>query len=149
MTKSLKNKTVNSGIRIANKLDVNAILTHRKQCLAYLSSYQNIIEPGDTKGYLIVFEFNNQIVGSARLDISGSTGTITRVVTDLNYRSSGVGSSLVKHLINKAHDSKLSTLKLRCLAANYKFYEKLGFNKDGKSYLENNQKYYNMKLHLS
>ena len=133
---------------MASSRDYEAILMHRKECLSYLKNYKNVLEIGDTKGLLIVYEINNGIVGSARLDVLNNSGIITRVVTDPKHRNSGVGKSLVEYLINESKNMKLHNLTLRCLATNCQFYEKLGFKIDGDSYLEGDNRYYNMQMQI-
>jgi N-acetylglutamate synthase-like GNAT family acetyltransferase len=146
-TKSPKSK--NDGfIRVAKNRDFLTILTHRKDCLQYLRSYTNTIESGDKDGFLVVYELNSEIVGSARLDVDKDIGTLTRVVTSADYRNSGVGSALVIYLIDYAQNINVKKIKLRCLINKYSFYERLGFEKIGKSYKDDNNRYYNMQLNL-
>lgn len=129
--------------------DLPVILNHRSDCLSYLKSYKNIIEQGDKKDYLVVCEIDGHIAGSARLDIKSTVGTITRVVTSSDNRKNGIGSSLVRHLIDYAKSRNLSKVELRCLSKNYEFYHRLGFVQDGPGYIENNLHYRNMKMEIS
>ncbi len=131
---------------MADKKDYSAILKQRKSCFNYLKDYENVIEVGDKLGLLIVYESEGKVIGSARLDSHGTSGIITRVVTANDYRKNGVGSSLVKYLIEYAKNNGIEIITLRCLSENFEFYHKLGFVKDGKQYVERNLDYQNMKM---
>ncbi len=76
------------------------------------------------------------LVGLASLfivgKIEGRTGLVEGVVVDRNYRRQGIGSSLMKAIINQAKRLKLSHLDLTSRPARIeanKFYRKLGFSR--------------------
>ncbi|MEH2460068.1 GNAT family N-acetyltransferase [Nostoc sp.] len=73
---------------------------------------------------------NERIVGSARLrEVSGELGLISYVAVLPEFCNQGIGSKLIKKLIDKAQENKLKILSLRARTTALNFYEKLGFQK--------------------
>lgn len=64
-------------------------------------------------------------------------GHVEDVLIDPAYRGRGLGSRLIRHIINVAREEKLSRLELNALNDNHaarKMYEKLGFTTDSMAY---------------
>ena len=90
--------------------------------------------------YLHVAEHNKKVVGfisfSWRLNIysEGLIGRIEELIIDEKYRNKGIGGRMVKDVITLCKKKKINCLYLTSafhrLEA-HKFYEKLGFKKDG------------------
>ena len=79
---------------------------------------------------LVVFN-NYKVIGTASLylleKIDCIAGQIEDVVVDEKFRGKGIGSSLVKALIEKAKKANCYKVMLNCKKENKGFYDRLGF----------------------
>ena len=75
---------------------------------------------------------NNKIVGSARLrELSTELGSIAYVAVLPEFQNQGIGTKLIKKLLETAKDKKLKHLRLRSRISAFNFYQKLGFSPEG------------------
>ena len=74
---------------------------------------------------------NHKVIGTASLylleKIDCIAGQIEDVVIDEKFRGKGIGSSLVKILIEKAKKANCYKVMLNCKKENKGFYDRLGF----------------------
>ena len=91
----------------------------------------------------IVAKLENEIVGFAGLKIIFDEADIMNIVVKKSYRKNGIGSLLLKNLINIANNLNLNTLILEVNEKNLNaihLYESFSFEKIGtrKNYYKNN-----------
>ena len=84
--------------------------------------------------HIVVCVYGNHVVATAALIIERKidcrvAGHIEDVVVSKNHRGSGMGSVLVKELIEVARREKCYKVILNCSDENVPFYRKLGFSK--------------------
>ncbi len=78
-----------------------------------------------------VVEVKGQIVALAGLLVNGKEGEIEPVVVSSPYRSRGIGTMLVRHVVEQARCMRVSYLGVRPVARNKEaisFFVKLGFD---------------------
>ncbi len=90
----------------------------------------------------IVAKLNNNVVGFAGLKIMVDEVDIMNVVVKKDLRNQGIGSLLLKNLINLAKELNASSISLEVMEENYPaihLYQQFGFEKCGlrKNYYEN------------
>ncbi len=71
---------------------------------------------------------NRDAVGTGRLE---PTGKIGRIAVLPQYRGTGVGGLIMRHLVNHATESGFTRVYLHAQVAARSFYERLGFRADG------------------
>jgi predicted GNAT family N-acyltransferase len=76
---------------------------------------------------------NRDAVGTGRLE---PTGKIGRVAVLPQYRGTGVGSLIMRHLVNQATESGFTRVYLHAQVSAQGFYERLGFTADGPAFDE-------------
>ncbi len=72
-------------------------------------------------------------VGTGRLE---PTGKIGRVAVLPQYRGTGVGSLIMRHLVNQATESGFTRVYLHAQVAAQGFYQRLGFTAEGPAFDE-------------
>ncbi|MDE7282220.1 MAG: ribosomal protein S18-alanine N-acetyltransferase [Lachnospiraceae bacterium] len=95
-------------------------------------AFKEMIEKEDARYY--VAELNGQVVGGCGLLLVAGEGNITNVVIDKNVRNKGIGTKLLKFMIDDGYLNGLNafTLEVRVSnAAAIHVYEKLGFFSEG------------------
>lgn len=78
--------------------------------------------------HVLVLAQNRDAVGTGRLE---PTGKIGRVAVLPQCRDAGVGSLIMRHLVNHATESGFTRVYLHAQVAARSFYERLGFRADG------------------
>ena len=74
-----------------------------------------------------VAELNRASVGTTATCVLGRVAWIAMVLVDVNARSRGVGTALLKHALNYLDERKVVTVRLDATPAGQPIYEKLGF----------------------
>ena len=87
----------------------------------------------DEKSLHFVMYDQNQAIATARLLENNSIG---RVAVLKNYRGQGIGQQLMQHIIAVATIEHRNFLKLSAQVHAIGFYENLGFQVQGESYLD-------------
>ena len=84
--------------------------------------------------YMVIAEFNGEIVGSATLHLQqkiirngGVAGFIEDVVVKESYRGNNIGTQLIQELIKKAENLGCYKVILSCFPERINFYKKNGF----------------------
>ena len=133
---------------IAAPEEYGRILELRQQAFPHLM-LDSIEEADlDPKNFLCVVRKNGIVVATGRLDRGGDENTfrISRVAVDESHRESGHGSTIVQILERQAlRKSKSPKINLKCLADNLRFYNELGYTKDGDAFKDEDREYYNLK----
>ena len=83
--------------------------------------------------HVLALSENRDVVGTGRLD---ATGKIGRVAVLQKYRGTGVGSALMRHLVNLAKESGITEVYLNAQTAATEFYERFGFRAEGPEFEE-------------
>ena len=78
--------------------------------------------------HVLAEDSNRDAVGTGRLD---ATGKIGRIAVLPPHRGRGLGSAIVRHLVNQATELGLARVYLHAQVAARSFYERLGFRADG------------------
>ncbi len=79
--------------------------------------------------YYAIALWQNQVIGSARLRLfEGGIGSIAYVAVLADYSRQGIGTELMKYLLNVAKQKQLHKVRLRSRVTAQGFYEKLGFH---------------------
>ena len=73
--------------------------------------------------------------------IHGKTGEVLNVFTSKQYRNLGIGSTLMKMLVDKGSDLGLDYVKLSATDMGYSMYKNLGFEDSESNYHEMKYKY--------
>ena len=88
--------------------------------------------------HVIIDTSTNQIVGTGTIFIEcklihglGKVAHIEDIVTDVSYRSQGLGLMLIKHLVQIAEQMSCYKVILDCSEHNVGFYSKCGFDPKG------------------
>ena len=89
----------------------------------------------DDSAFHLVAVCNTKIIGSARLrELSPELGSIAYVAVLSEFRNQGVGTKLIKKLIEKAQDKNLTSLRLMARVNTLGFYNRLGFSQQGEPF---------------
>ncbi|MGD1716585.1 GNAT family N-acetyltransferase [Dapis sp. BLCC M172] len=76
-----------------------------------------------------------QIIGSARLrQLSTELGSIAYLAVLPEFQSQGVGTALIKKIIEIANQKQLTSLRVMSRINSSKFYEKVGFRETGQPF---------------
>lgn len=77
----------------------------------------------------LVAIYNGKIIGSARLrELEETVGSIAYVAVIPEFQNQGIGTKLIKNLIEKAHEKKINYVRLMSRVSALSFYKKLGFS---------------------
>ena len=111
--------------------------------------YEDLDYSDQDANHLLLYE-DNKLIGYSRVFPPGAkydAASIGRIVTDLDYRGMGYGKSItqesIQFLKNNFPESDIS------ISAQYRlvdFYENLGFEREGKIYLEDDIDHIKMTL---
>jgi ribosomal protein S18 acetylase RimI-like enzyme len=86
----------------------------------------------DDSAFYLVAIYNDQVIGSARLrELSESVGSIAYVAVIPKFQKQGIGTKLIKKLIEQAQKKNLMQLKLMVRLNTLGFYKRLGFMEQG------------------
>lgn len=83
--------------------------------------------------HVLAFAGKRDAIGTGRLE---PTGKIGRIAVLPQHRGSGVGSLIVRHLVNYATESGFTRVYLHAQVAAQSFYERLGFTAEGPAFHE-------------
>jgi predicted GNAT family N-acyltransferase len=83
--------------------------------------------------HVLAFVKKCDAVGTGRLE---PTGKIGRVAVLPQYRGTGLGSRIMRHLVNQATESGFARVYLHAQVAAKGFYERLGFTAEGPAFDE-------------
>lgn len=92
----------------------------------------------------LVAEVNNKVIGFAGLWTIFDEGHITNIAVHPDYRGNGIGSKLMKSLIDNSHSWYINSLTLEVRSSNtiaQNLYKKYGFKEEGirKNYYSDNK----------
>lgn len=86
----------------------------------------------DDRAFHLVALCENKIIGSARLrQLSAELGSIAYVAVLSEFRSQGLGTKLIKKLIEIAQEKNLKSLRLMARINTLSFYNRIGFLEEG------------------
>jgi predicted GNAT family N-acyltransferase len=83
-----------------------------------------------------IVEFEDIVIGTARLVVLDKQGKIGRVCILQEYRKKGIGTKLIKSIIKTAKKLGLEKLIVEAKLKALPFYEKIGFHSEGNEYKE-------------
>ncbi|NEP00439.1 MAG: GNAT family N-acetyltransferase [Symploca sp. SIO2E9] len=87
----------------------------------------------DKSAFHLVAVCEDKIIGSARLrQLSVELGSIAYVAVLSEFRSQGLGTKLIKKLIEEAQEKNLKSLRLMARINTLGFYKQIGFLEQGK-----------------
>ncbi len=86
-----------------------------------------------TARHVLAVADGRQPVGTGRLE---SCGKIGRVAVLREWRGSGIGAGIVRHLVNQATESGVESVYLHAQTAAAGFYRRLGFRAEGPEFDE-------------
>jgi GNAT superfamily N-acetyltransferase len=131
---------------IDNTIDICYPADYPKEAVQYFKQYhcdENIIK-GAAKGWTIVLEKNNRIIGTGTI----IDNHILRVFVNPKFQKQGLGKLIMNKLEDKAISSGANKVNLDASLPSKKFYDSLGYKTREKTYvkLENGKKlhYYKM-----
>ncbi len=75
-------------------------------------------------------------VATGRMYITGGWLKLERIAVRRAWRSRKIGSKLVNFMIKAGNDMGIFKYKLNAQVSNIKFYERLGFKTEGKTFIE-------------
>ncbi len=122
-------------IKSANISDIDEILEIEKSCFTSPWS-KNSLESAiqNSNSYFFKALFNGKIVGYGGMYTVLNEGYIYNIAVLKGSRGKGIGTALVKKLVNKSSDLNLEFLSLEVRVSNFsaiKLYEKCFFEKVG------------------
>ena len=117
-------------LKLLNELGAGS--TRRNVDIDLGKSWDTFVKNDDH--HIVVCVYGSHVVATAALIIERKidcrvAGHIEDVVVSKNHRGSGMGSVLVKELIEVARREKCYKVILNCSDENVPFYRKLGFSK--------------------
>jgi len=122
---------------IRDNLELNQLFYQRWQVLRAPLSMDRGSEKDsyEDSAFHLVAVCHNQIVGSARLrELSTELGSIAYVAVLPEFQNQGIGTKLIKKLIETATEKNLKRLRLRSRISALNFYQKLGFSPEGERF---------------
>ena len=94
-----------------------------------------IFDEFEDKSIRIVAYIDDKVIGHARLFIHDSSGEITQVVVDHEYRGMKIGLGIMSRLIEKAKELKIKYITLDARVYAIEFYKRFGFETKGEEYI--------------
>ena len=91
--------------------------------------------------HVLAYAHPEAAVGTARMQTDGHIG---RIAVLTHWRERGIGTLLVRALLELAIELRLGAVYLHSQAHAVQFYEKLGFEKQGDLFFEANMPHYKM-----
>lgn len=98
--------------------------------------------------HLLAFSPEGSPIGTARLLLKGTTGTVGRMAVLKEWRGKGVGFALVHRLLEEAKKRGVMRLILHAQTHAADFYQRLGFRTEGEQFMEAGILHVKMVLHL-
>ncbi len=90
----------------------------------------------DTAQHALALDAEHQVIGTGRLLKDGRIGRIGRVSVLPPWRGWGVGTQLLRHLLNQAHQSGMRQIYLHARLETADFYAQSGFTVSGEPFQE-------------
>lgn len=100
-------------------------------------SRESIFDEFEESSMHIVAYIDQKVIGYARLFIENSTGEISQLVIDNEYKEMNIGCELINILINEAIERNLKLIGLDACANGIDFYRNLGFETLGDIFFSN------------
>jgi N-acetylglutamate synthase-like GNAT family acetyltransferase len=132
---------------IYNTIEICYSADYPKEAIKFFKDYhsdKNILK-GAAKGYTIVLEINNRIIGTGTIIDSH----IMRVFVNPNFQKRGLGKLIMLKLEGKAALAGVKTVQLDASLPSKKFYDSLGYTTFEKTFVkvenDKNLHYYKMK----
>lgn len=94
------------------------------------------LDAHDAAALHAVARTGGELIGTARLVITGASGKLGRMAVRKPYRGRGVGRRLVAFLVALARERGLARLTLHAQLQAVPFYEKMGFTASGEVFDE-------------
>ena len=92
-------------------------------------------DESDDSALHLIAVCDRQIIGSARLrELSTELGSIAYVAVIPEFQSQGVGTALIKQLIETAKKKHLKSLRVMTRIAASRFYQRIGFLESGQEF---------------
>lgn len=88
----------------------------------------------EAKGLHLVCVNENEVIGTGRLNIEKNVSIISQMAIKDCYQNKGIGSYILKALIEKSKALSVTTIKLSARETAITFYEKFNFKAIGKKY---------------
>ena len=90
----------------------------------------------DDRAYHLVAVCNDRVIGSARLrELSEEVGSIAYVAVLPEFQNQGIGTQLIKELIETGRKKNLKRLRLMTRISALGFYKRLGFSETGEPFV--------------
>ncbi len=90
----------------------------------------------DDSAFHLVALCNDKVIGSARLrELSQELGSIAYVCVLSKFHNQGIGTKLIKELIETAKKKNLKRLRLMTRISALGFYQRLGFSETGEPFV--------------
>ncbi len=130
-------------IRRMLREDLTAVAELERACFSVPWTMENLCESLENSSYcFLVAECSGRIVGYGGMLFVADEGDVTNIAVDAAFRGRGIGTGLVRQLLEegRARGAKAFTLEVRISnAAAIHVYEKLGFVSEGvrKHFYEN------------
>ena len=102
------------------------------------------IDKHDKNAHHFVAINKDKIIGTARTRILNKKGKIERIVVNKKFRNKGIGTGLVKIILNFLKRKNISKIYLHAQYCAKNFYEKIGFKAKGKPFNEDGIKHIKM-----
>lgn len=93
-------------------------------------------------------QYQNQVIGGARLKVEQSEAVIGRILVAAKYRHLGVGTVLMKNIIALLKEEGIKKITIHAQTYALPFYEQLGFVKIGPEFEEAGIMHYQMEREL-
>ena len=90
-----------------------------------------VVDDDDKKAFHIVAVFSGLVIGCGRVVINDFFSKIGRVAVKKKYRNKGVGKKIIIKLIDISIKNGCEKVILNSQVESLKFYEKIGFKKNG------------------
>jgi len=98
--------------------------------------------------HVLVTDPGDQPIGTGRLLLRGKQARLGRMAVLAPWRGQGVGSAVLRCLLDEARRRGFGKVVLHAQAAAVPFYERFGFARDGEEYLEAGIPHYQMTLEI-
>lgn len=95
--------------------------------------------------HVLAFMGNRDVVGTGRVDAAGNIG---RVAVIPPFRGTGIGTAIMRRLVQLARDAGLDEVQLNAQTSAVGFYERLGFQPEGAEFDEVGIPHRRMRLRL-
>lgn len=98
------------------------------------NSHDLVQDDFEQKGIHLVCLNKNEVVGVGRLNIENKVGIISQMAIKECYQKTGIGSKILKELIAKSIENKVTKIELSARESAIIFYEKFNFRAFGNTF---------------